>query len=318
MRRRPHHRLFVATGVLLAALLAPGHVWVSGVASAADAAPTAADYARLQQEMARMQQELRDQRQLILQLIQMHDTLLKYVSSASGGTPPPPALTPSAPRAGGEAVAGAPGEAAAGASAGGASAAAGGGTGSISGRVRASSGDLGEAYVYVDGPKVVSSHAGSVEIKQRGKQFVPAVAVVPVGTRVFFPNEDKVFHNVFSPTPGDSFDIGTVKAGEKPSPIVMLKPGHVEIFCNIHSKMRADVLVVPNAHWARVRADGSFQIAGVPVGSRRLVLWGPALKPSTQKVDVTSAGASATFVADTAQPPAHMNKQGGAYGSYED
>jgi plastocyanin len=308
--------LFVATGVLLAAMLAPGHRWGSGVASAADAAPTAADYARLQQEMARMQQELRDQRQLILQLIQMHDTLLKYVSSASGGTPPPPALTPVAPRGGGEAVAGA-GEAAAGAPAGGA-AAAGGGTGSISGRVRASNGELGEAYVYVDGPKVMSSHAGSVEIKQRGKQFVPAVAVVPVGTRVFFPNEDKVFHNVFSPTPGDSFDIGTVKAGEKPNPVVMLKPGHVEIFCNIHSKMRADVLVVPNGHWARVRADGSFQIAGVPVGSRRVVLWGPALKPAAQKVDVTPAGASAQFVADTAAPAAHMNKQGGAYGSYED
>jgi plastocyanin len=307
----------MAAVALLATLLVPGPRFMGQVASAADVAPTAADYARLQQELARVQQELREQRQLILQLMQMHDALLKYVSSASGGGPPPPALTPSAPRAG-EAAAGTAGEAAAGAAAGGATAAAAGGTGSISGRVRASNGELGEAYVYVDGPKVVSSHAGSVEIKQRGKQFVPAVAVVPVGTRIFFPNDDKVFHNVFSPTPGDSFDIGTVKAGEKPNPVVLLKPGHVEIFCNIHSKMRADVLVVPNTHWARVRADGSFQIAGVPVGSRRVVLWGPALKPTAQKVDVTPAGASAQFVADTAPPAAHMNKQGGAYGSYED
>jgi hypothetical protein len=67
-----------------------------------------------------------------------------------------------------------------------------------------------------------------------------------------------------------------------------------------------------------VRPDGSFQIAGVPVGARRLVLWGPALKPVSQKVDVTAAGGAASFAADVVPPPPHQNKQGGAYGSYED
>ena len=72
--------------------------------------------------------------------------------------------------------------------------------------------------------------------------------------------------------------------------MVLLKPGPVEIFCNIHSKMRADVLVVPNSHWTRVAADGSFSLSGVPVGTRKIVLWSPTLKPVSQQVDVTAEG----------------------------
>src|SRR6185369_10938715 len=72
------------------------------------------------------------------------------------------------------------------------------GSGTISGTVHLKSGALGDAFVYVDGPRVVASHPGTIEIKQRSKQFSPSVAVVQAGTRVLFPNEDKIFHNVFS------------------------------------------------------------------------------------------------------------------------
>ena len=98
----------------------------------------------------------------------------------------------------------------------------------------------------------------------------------------------------------------------------MLKPGPVEIFCNIHSKMRADVLVVPNSHWTRVAADGSFQLAGVPVGTRKIVLWSPTLKPVSQQVDVTAKGGSVTFSSEAMSIRPHLNKRGQAYGSYDD
>jgi plastocyanin len=286
------------------------------------APPTAADFARLEAELARVQQDLRDQRQLILQLMQMHDALLKYVGSGGGNTAgyPPPGLPPPSGAGRGPAAGGAreasPSVAAAEGSPGGGSGS--GSVGSISGKVHVSGGDLSEVYVYVDGGKSVPSHPPTVEIKQRSKQFVPSVAVVPVGAKVLFPNEDKIFHNVFSTTPGDAFDLGTVKSGDKPSPVVLLKPGHVEVFCNIHSKMRADILVVPNQHWTRVHPDGTFQISGVPLGSKRIVLWGPGIKPVMQKVDVTPGGATATLTAEASSAKPHLNKQGGAYGSYDD
>lgn len=305
----PRPVIAAAIGALMATLAV-----ATPAAAAPHGPPTGADFAKLQDELARVQQELRDQRQLILQLMQMHDALLKYVQlggAAPAGTRPAapapaavlpePALppAPSTREASPEPAAAAAGRAA------------------ITGKIRGSAGGLGEAYVYIDGPKSIAAHAPTLEVKQVGRQFVPNVAVVQVGGRVAFPNEDKVFHNVFSRTPGDAFDLGTLKAGDKSDPVVLMKPGHVEVFCNIHSKMRADILVVPNGHWTRVRGDGSFTLPAVPVGTHNVVLWGPAIKPVSQRVEVTAAGGTASFSADPASHGPHMNKQGGAYESYE-
>ena len=81
--------------------------------------------------------------------------------------------------------------------------------------------------------------------------------------------------------------------------------------------MRADVLVVPNAHWSRVRPDGTFQLPGVPTGKRHIVLWGPALKPVSQQVEVKASGTTTTLSTEARVPAPHLNKNGAAYGSYE-
>lgn len=281
-------------------------------ALAADAAPTAADITRLEGEIARLQQDLRDQRQLVLQLMQMQETMLR---SLHGGGPPPGPMPP-VPRAGpGASATPAPAASPAGPSVGaGGSATA---TGAVTGHVHVGGKFPAEAYVYVDGPRATIAHPPTIEIKQANRQFIPAVAVVPVGARVLFPNQDTVFHNVFSNTPGDAFDVGTLKTGQTPKPVTLMKPGHVEVFCNIHSKMRADVLVVPNIHFARVHPDGTFHLPGVPVGSRRIVVWAPDIKPVSQTVEVSPEGATVNLTTEPRPPAAHLNKQGSAYGSYE-
>jgi plastocyanin len=277
------------------------------------AGDTAADVARLQGDVDRLKQEVADQRQLILQLMQAeqqrYDVILKYLRSGGGAgadassLPPPPSPSSMAPKTGDankDAGVAAGHEAA-----------------TVSGKVRTSGGPIGEAYVYVDGLRS-SARGHTIEIKQRDKQFAPRVVVVPLGTKLVFPNQDTVIHNVFSTAPGNSFDLGSVKGGETSPPIVLLKPGPVEIFCNIHSKMRADVLVVPNNHWARVAADGSFSLSGVPVGSRKIVLWSPTLKPVSQQVDVTPRGGTVTFASEAMSVRPHLNKRGQAYGSYDE
>ena len=292
-------------------------------ASAGNSGPTAADYGRLTGDVAHMQQELREQRQLIFQLMEMHSTLLRYWQSGGAGAGALPTMP--APGSPASTVRERPASASAEKHAEGAaedredsSTARATSTGNISGSVRIKGSALGDAYVYVDGPKVIPSHPKTIEIKQDHKQFTPALAVVQVGTRVLFPNEDKVFHNTFSRTPGNAFDLGTLKSGDKPNPVVFTTPGEVEVFCNIHSKMRADILVVPNAHWTRVRDDGTFQLVGVPLGSRRIVLWGPRLKQVSQRLEVAAAGVTATFATEASMPAPHLNKHGGEYGSYED
>jgi plastocyanin len=278
------------------------------------AAPGTPDVAQLQTEVARLQLELREQKQLLLQFMQVdqqrYDMLLQIIRSSQGGPPPVGAL-PSMPAPSGPAL---PPATLGGESAEKAIKAA---SGTISGRVRLPK-DAGEAYVYLEGTRGPSAHGKVFEIKQKEKQFLPRVAVVPVGTRLSFPNMDAVFHNVFSKSPGNAFDLGGIKAGEKPGSVVVSQPGHVEIFCNIHSKMRADVLVVPSGYYAKVRPDGSFELPSVPIGSRKLVLWGPALKPASQRVDVTPGGASVSFAAELEPTRPHTNKLGQPYGSYDE
>ena len=99
----------------------------------------------------------------------------------------------------------------------------------------------------------------------------------------------------------------------------MSTPGVVELYCNMHAKMHASVLVVPNALWTRVSSDGSFQINNVPIGVRKVVAWSPRSRPVEQTVDLGPSGASVNIQlnADGGDRP-HNNKYGMPYGSYKE
>ena len=272
-------------------------------------APTAADFARLEKEVA-------DQRQLIIQIMQSeqerYDILLKLLqgsaSAAARAVPAMPAL-PAAPAGSppathDEAAAAPAREAAASAT--------------VTGRVQARSGALKDAYVYVDLMRGAPARGKTLEIKQKDKQFSPRSAVVLRGTSVVFPNLDPVYHNVFSTSGRNSFDLGAYRAGETPRSVVLSTPGVVDVFCNIHSRMSASILVAPSPLYAKVNADGSFHIDNVPVGARKLVVWSPGTKPAQQKVEVTAAGGQANFVLEDEPATAHLNKTGQPYGSYKE
>ncbi|HLK92808.1 MAG TPA: carboxypeptidase regulatory-like domain-containing protein [Polyangia bacterium] len=283
----------------------------AGAARAADAkngaAPTAADFARLEREVA-------DQRQLIIQMLtieqERYNFLLKLLQS--GGQAPSGAAIPTTPMppVGGEPTAGESEpsavkekEAA---------------YGVVTGRVQARSGALKDTYVYLDQLRGGSARGKTLEITQKDKQFWPRVAVVQRGTSVVFPNLDAIYHNVFSTSGRNAFDLGAYRAGETPRSVVLSAPGVVEIFCNIHSRMSAAILVVPSPVYAKVGADGSFRLENVPVGTRRLTVWAPGMKPAQQKVEVTAAGAQANFTVDEQPATAHLNKLGQPYGSYKE
>ncbi|HWW94434.1 MAG TPA: hypothetical protein VN375_13795, partial [Vicinamibacteria bacterium] len=70
--------------------------------------------------------------------------------------------------------------------------------------------DLSEVVVYVDGVRAPprSAHA---TMAMKGKNFIPRVVVVPVGGTVEFPNQDSIFHNVFSLSGENRFDLDLYK-----------------------------------------------------------------------------------------------------------
>jgi plastocyanin len=191
--------------------------------------------------------------------------------------------------------------------------------GTLEGRVSVAGAALGDVYVFVENVRAPSVRNRTIEIRQEGKQFNPRVLVVQTGTSVIFPNLDSIYHNVFSNSGRNAFDLGSYRAGDTPRAVRLAAPGVVDVFCNMHQRMSASILVVPSPLYTKVRADGSFRLDNVPVGQRQVTAWGPAAKPSAQRVDVTAAGAAhASFVLERQERLAHANKLGQPYGSYRD
>jgi plastocyanin len=113
-----------------------------------------------------------------------------------------------------------------------------------------------------------------VVLDQRNLTFLPHVLAVPVGTRVEMPNNDRVFHNVFSFKDGKRFDLGLYPVGT--SKIVEFdKPGLSRIFCNIHPTMAAYVMAVPSTHLAVSDEEGHFVLSRVPAGRYPYHAWRP-------------------------------------------
>jgi plastocyanin len=110
------------------------------------------------------------------------------------------------------------------------------------------------------------------ELRQRGESFVPHTIAVTVGSVVSFPNDDPLFHNVFSLSRAGTFDLGRYPRGDSRQR-QMTKAGIVKVFCHLHSHMNAIVAVFDHPWFAQVAADGSFAIDGVPPGQHVLVGW---------------------------------------------
>ncbi len=179
--------------------------------------------------------------------------------------------------------------------------------------------DLSDAVIYLEASASVAT-AGkptTVEIAITDKTYAPHVVVVPVGSTVRFPNHDPFNHNVFSVSEPNSFDLGLYGRGETKSH-TFDHPGLVRVYCNVHPRMVAYVLVMENRYYAQPGNDGSFTIDNVPAGRYRLHVWHERI-PSEVVKDVT-AGAAATLqdlqIALNAQGykwQPHRNKYGRNY-----
>ena len=124
-----------------------------------------------------------------------------------------------------------------------------------------------------------------VVVDQRNLTFVPHVLAVRVGTAVEFPNNDKVFHNVFSFRDGKKFDLGMYPKGMSKL-IVFDKPGLARLFCNIHPNMAAYVMTVDSPYFAVSNEDGAFTISGVPAGTYTYHAWRPGGQTLTGSITV--------------------------------
>lgn len=153
----------------------------------------------------------------------------------------------------------------------------------------------------------------AVSISQRNKTFSPRVVGVPVGAVVQFPNDDQIFHNVFSLTPGHAFDLGLYRAGQAKSRTIA-SPGLVRIFCNIHPQMTALLVAAPTPWITTTAGDGAWRLE-LPAGRYRLTAVSDRATPATVEVTVggTTSAPALTLDESTYVATRHTNKFGKPY-----
>jgi plastocyanin len=174
------------------------------------------------------------------------------------------------------------------------------------------------------GIRPAAAPSNPVSVSQRKETFIPHIMAIQVGTAVDFPNDDPVFHNVFSNFNGQVFDL-QLYAPKTARRVVFRRPGIVHIFCNIHEAMTAVIAVLSTPYFAVTDATGRFEIEA-PAGGYRVQFWHERAQPDVlarleQRVTL---GQSAVSLPDTRitvsnQPlPPHKDKYGHDYSQRPD
>lgn len=151
---------------------------------------------------------------------------------------------------------------------------------------------LKDFVVYIDQPMTdfpATATAQTVKTTQKDANFEPHVLPVVVGSTVRWPNEDDIYHNVFSMSDAKEFDLGYYKKEKLPE-VVFDKVGRVDVFCAIHPKMHCIILVLPNPFFAAADDKGRFAIRKLPAGTYKVRAWHERIPSQVKEVVVPADG----------------------------
>jgi plastocyanin len=178
--------------------------------------------------------------------------------------------------------------------------------------------DVQQGIVYFEpkggAGKALRAPEKAFQMVTRQKSFVPRVLAVPQGSRIAFPNQDPILHNVFSLSPGNPFDLGIYREPDTKEKRFD-QPGLVRVFCNVHHGMVAYILVLATPFFTSPAADGSFTLSGLPKGPGRLTVWHEQTEPWTADLTLPAGPAPLSPRLEVVRPqvPPHLNKSGESY-----
>lgn len=112
---------------------------------------------------------------------------------------------------------------------------------------------------------------------QKDMAFVPGTLIVAKGSKVAFPNLDRVRHSVYSFSKPAKFEIDLYGRDQTRSHLFAVA-GAVAIGCNIHDNMRGYIRVTDTPFAMKTDGNGFASIAGLPRGSAQVTVWHPRLR----------------------------------------
>lgn len=182
--------------------------------------------------------------------------------------------------------------------------------------------DLDSTIVYLQ-PSAGKADIPSAEVKKaytvrmKNKQFTPQAIVIPVGATVDFPNDDAIYHNIFSVSTPNQFDLGLYKSGASESK-TFSAPGEVKVFCNVHPQMTGTILVVQSPYYTMTDKEGNYSLSNVAPGIYEIKAYSEEGQTS-QKIDIRQNSIKVMLTIDGKgyKKLPHKNKFGKDYNTDE-
>jgi plastocyanin len=145
--------------------------------------------------------------------------------------------------------------------------------------------DVVPVVVYLEGGAAAPAPGANTSVRQKNARFSPSFLALSADQPVDMANDDRIYHNVFSYSRPNDFDLGLYPSGESRT-VRFAHSGVVKIYCSIHESMNGTLFVAPSPWFAQVGADGRFEIAGVRPGRHRLRTWSERLPSVSRAIDV--------------------------------
>jgi len=177
--------------------------------------------------------------------------------------------------------------------------------------------DRSNVIVFIDGvPEELRSEQriDSVSVSQKDRIFAPRVLPIAQGASIDFLNDDNVYHNVFSLSEANTFDLGFYPEGTSKA-VTFGETGLVHVYCNIHPNMVSTILVLNNTLFTTTNADGEFEISNIPDGRFTLRVWREYSEELNRDISVGGGTrlTEAFTLTETGGTRSHTNKFGKRY-----
>ncbi len=151
---------------------------------------------------------------------------------------------------------------------------------------------LANVFVYVKdglGNYIYDAPSESIKLDQHGCRYTPHVFGVRVGQPIEIVNSDPTLHNIHAmPKANAEFNNGQPIQGMKMSHTFDKPEVMVPFKCDVHGWMNAYVGVLDHPYFAVSKADGSFEIKGLPPGTYTIEAWHEKLGATTQSVTIAA------------------------------